>query len=79
MKSLEEGSQYFLRVIESLRMELMKQIMSLSPNQKDEFATLKALLDGLDEPLNRVNVDVQLGKAAWNRMNGVVDLTEGIL
>ena len=57
----------------------MKQIMSLSPNQKDEFATLKALLDGLDEPLNRVNVDVQLGKAAWNRMNGVVDLTEGIL
>ena len=57
----------------------MKQIMSLSPNQRDEFATLKALLDGLDEPLNTVNVDIQLGKAAWNRMNGVVDQTEGIL
>lgn len=76
---LQSGGVYFTKLMEEIRIDLMKELISLSPSQRDEFSALKAVLDNLDEPINRVNADIQLGKNAWERMNGRIDQTKGIL
>jgi hypothetical protein len=77
--SIQSGSQYFLNLLQEMERELFKQMMDLRPWQKDEFSIIKAQLENLYEPLKRVHLDIQFGKQAFARMNGVVDQTQGIL
>jgi hypothetical protein len=79
LRFIQDGNQYFLKLMSQLEGELLGRLRSLSPSQRDQFSEVKAQLDGIYEPLHRVHVDIELGKAAWARINGVEDQTQGIL
>jgi hypothetical protein len=74
-----EENKYFIEVMADIQKDLMDRIIGLRPWQKDEFSLLKSQIECLYLPLNRVRVDAELGKQSYNRMNGIVDMTEGIL
>jgi len=74
-----EENKYYLGVLEEIQKSIMDSMIGLRPWQKDEFSLLKAQLECLYLPINKVRVDVEMGKQAFNRLNGVVDMKEGIL
>jgi hypothetical protein len=79
IRSLEEGNKYFYGVLADINQEIMDSIVNLKPSQKDEFSFLKSQLECLYEPIRRIERDIEIGKQAWARMNGVEDKTQGIL
>ena len=79
MRSCQEGSQYFLNLMSEIEAEVKNNILSLKPEYQEMFTIYKAQLDGLTVPMMRVIQDIEAGKQAWNRINGIVDETQGIL
>ena len=79
MRFINEGEKYFLKVLTQIENELVNSIISLNPLQMKEFAVLKSQLECLYSPITRVHQDIELGKMAWDRINGIVDKTKGIL
>ena len=79
IRFFDEGQQYFKGVMDSIQQEIKDEIMGLSPHETEKFTVLKARLESLYVPLERVAQDVRIGKLAWMRMQGIVDRTEGIL
>ena len=79
VRFFDEGTQYFKGVMADCQKMIVDEIMGLGPHQTEQFTVLKAQLDALYIPLRRVYQDVESGKMAWARMNGVIDKTQGIL
>ena len=79
IKSLEEGNKYFYGVLADINQGIMDSIVDLKPSQKDEFSFLKSQLECLYEPIRRIQRDIEIGKQAWDRINGTEDKTQGIL
>jgi hypothetical protein len=79
IRFFDEGQQYFKGVMASIQEEIKDEIMSLSPHETERFTILKARLESLYDPLDRVAQDIRAGKMAWARMNSIIDKTEGIL
>jgi hypothetical protein len=79
IRELEEGNKYFLGVLQGIQQNIVDAMIGLKPLQRDEFTILKAQLECLYEPIRQIHADVLLGKQALDRINGVVDMTKGIL
>ncbi len=79
IRFFDEGTQYFKGVMADCQKMIVDEIMGLGPHQTEQFTILKAQLDALYIPLRRVYQDVETGKMAWARINGIVDKTMGIL
>ncbi len=79
IRFFDEGTQYFKGVMADCLKEISDEILSLNPTQTQDFTILSAERGAIYRPLMRVRQDIQAGKAAWMRINGVVDKTEGIL
>ena len=79
IRFFDEGTQYFKGVMAALQEEIRDEIMALSPHDTERFTILKARLESLYEPIRRVEQDIYAGKAAWMRINGIVDQKVGIL
>lgn len=79
MRFINEGGKYFLTILTQIENELVNNLLSLSPLQVKDFTVLKSQLECLYAPITRVHQDIELGKQAWNRINGIIDKTQGIL
>jgi len=79
MKFIQDGEQYFLKLMSQLETEMINSILGLRPMDKELFTVYKAQLEGLYTPLQRVGADIEIGKQAFNRINGIEDENKGIL
>ena len=79
IRFFDEGTQYFKGVMADCLKEISDEILSLNPTQTQDFTILSAERGALYRPLSRVRQDVEVGRAAWARINGIVDKTQAIL
>ena len=73
-----EENKYYSEVLADIQKGIVDTMIGLRPWQKDEFSMLKSQLECLYAPINRVRTDVELGKQAFDRLNGV-NKEEGLL
>lgn len=64
LRGLEEGSKYFLTVLNKLQEDLIGEILTLKPFETERFTVLKAYLDMLYRPFGKVQEDVAAGEEA---------------
>lgn len=79
LRSIQEGDQYFLKLMSELEKELINTILGLRATDKESFTVYKAQLEGLYTPIQRVENDILIGKLAWARIQGIEPQKKGIL
>ena len=70
LKWLEADGQLFLETFRQIQQDLVDSILSLSPAQREEFSSLKAQLNILYEPLNRLRMIQEMGLQAKAELDG---------
>jgi hypothetical protein len=68
LKWLEAEGSLFLEVFRQLQQEQVDGILALPPERGDEFTIMKAKLDILYEPLNRLRLMKEMGIAALEEL-----------
>ncbi len=69
-KQYLETNPYIKQVIERIQFNLLKGIMGLKSDQRDEFSAMKAAYDMAWEPLNYMEMDIIEGQRASDTLTG---------
>ncbi len=79
-KQYLETNPYLMEVLDRIRFNLLKSIMSLKSHQKEEFAAMKVAYDMVNEPITYMNQDILIGdRAATELTTGQAPGDGGIL
>jgi hypothetical protein len=70
---------YFTNLLERVKLEYARNILSLSPVQTDEFTDYQCRRTGVDDVMNAVRGDIFLGGEALKRLNGETEEPKGLL
>ncbi len=77
LRGLEEGSKYFLTVLNNLYNEWTAEILNLKPTEQERFTVLKTSIDTLFRPVQRVHEDIEAGTQAEEMLRGEYQSTKG--
>lgn len=69
-KQYLDNNPYLKQVFDRIQFNLMKSILGLKPNQRDEFSAMKVAYDMALEPLNYIEFDILQGQRAEEMLAG---------
>lgn len=70
---------YFEGMLERIRLEYGRQILSLLPEETAIFTALRTKMDAIDDVMNVARNDVLIGSDALKKLSGESEQPKGIL
>ena len=74
-----EEHPYFNGLIDRMKLEYVKVLLDLQPDQKDDFCITKSEMRTLDQIPNAISGDIYLGQRAYEQINGISEEPKGLL
>ncbi len=70
---------YFEGLLERVKLELSAQMLSLRPEQRDEFSSIVSEMLGVSLVKHAIHGDIFLGGEAFKQLSGIIDENKGLL
>jgi hypothetical protein len=64
---------YFEGLLDRIKLEMAKQILTLTPQQTEVFSEMKAEMNGIDQVMNAVRGDIYIASEALKQREGIID------
>ncbi len=78
-KQYIEEHPYFNGLIDRMKLEYVRVLLDLNPDQTEEFTITKSEMRTLDQIPNAISGDIYMGQQAYEKLNGLSEEPKGLL